>query len=496
MNARKLGILSAAGMLLTSVSVYSFTPPGGFAKKEKPPLAAPEGEPRGGEGIGGVDAGSPARFLAGGSALMVEGRLGRADLKADEASTELVMLEVFPNEAKTPARRPPVSLGIVIDRSGSMAGSRIQNALRAATGAVDRLQDGDTVVVVTFDHETQTVVRPTVIDAASRSSVQQAIRGITLGGNTCVSCGLEQALTELGAGSGARLGGASSAAVSSILLLSDGDANHGVRDVQGFQALGARARERGVSITSIGVDLEYNEKLLSAVSRESNGRHHFVRSDVDLARVFEEEASRLVTAVAGNVEAELQLPAGVELVRVFDRTSRRDGQRITVPLGSFGAGDRRTILAEVRVPASAKGLRDVVSVSLRWNDLTVGKEGSCSGKLAARVGDVASSVDADVLGRLQRSSTGDALREANRLFEEGKADEARAALRRAKESVTAAVRAAPAAPAKVAADLGRQSAALDEAEKNFATPPPNAAPPAAAQAQKKANVEKADAFAF
>jgi Ca-activated chloride channel homolog len=486
MKARNVGILSAVGMLLTSVTVYSFVPPGGSGWKK----AGIEATPEGGGGIGALLDGkqSGAKFLAGGAALMVEGKLGHADIRADQSTDQLVMLEVFPNETRSATKRAAVSLGIVIDRSGSMSGTRIQNAIKAALGAVDRLQDGDSVTVITFDHETQTVVRPTTIGASSRQSVRQAIQGITLGGNTCISCGLEQALVELGIG-GSR---PTDAGVSTILLLSDGDANHGVRDVTGFRALGARAREKGVSITSIGVDLEYNEKLLSAVSRESNGRHHFVRSDADLARVFEEETSRLTSSVAAGVEAEIELPAGVELVRVFDRTFRREGQKIIVPLGSFGTGERKTVLAEVRVGAGQKGLRDVANVSLKWNDLVTANAGSCSGRLVAQAGEVTSTMDADVLLRLQKSGTGDALREANRLFDEGKADEARAALRKARASVAEAAKAAPMA----SAGLGAQDKALGEAEDNFATPAPNAAPPAAAQAQRKANVQKADAFGF
>src|SRR5260221_12256254 len=106
--------------------------------------------------------------------------------------------------------------------------------------------------------------------------------------------------------------------VNRMIVLSDGDANHGVRDLPGFRSMAQRARDKSVTITTIGVDVEYNEKVLAAIAQESNGHHYFVENDEALARVFEQEAEGLSSTVASDAEISIQLPPNVELDRVFD----------------------------------------------------------------------------------------------------------------------------------------------------------------------------------
>ena len=65
-------------------------------------------------------------------------------------------------------------------------------------------------------------------------------------------------------------------AVNRILLLSDGEANAGIRDAEGFFGLAERARGMDTTVSSIGVDIDYNEQLMLAVAQGSNGRHYFV----------------------------------------------------------------------------------------------------------------------------------------------------------------------------------------------------------------------------
>ena len=71
------------------------------------------------------------------------------------------------------------------------------------------------------------VVPPTTVAPRTRGLILEGIRGISLGGDTCISCGIEEGLVQLGQANGG---------VSRMVVLSDGDANHGVRDVPGFRA--------------------------------------------------------------------------------------------------------------------------------------------------------------------------------------------------------------------------------------------------------------------
>jgi Ca-activated chloride channel family protein len=405
--------ISTAAMLLTSATVWSLTPPGGSRatpqRTESPPQAAAAE-------ASGADAG-PARFTSG-STLLLEGRLGHGQM-AEAAGETYLMLEVRGEGAPGSSAAAPASLSLVIDRSGSMRGTRLQNAKNAAIAAVDRLRDGDTVSVLAFDTRTQLVVPAQPIGPGSRERIATSIRAIQLGGDTCISCGIEDGLRQLDGSAGT---------LARMILLSDGEATAGVRDVPGFRSIAQRARDRGASITTVGVDVEYNERILAAVAEESNGRHYFVENEAALSRVFEDEARDLGNTLASAAEATIVLAPGVELERVLDRSFRRSGETIVVPLGSFSKGETKTVLAKVRVPAGKDASTPIAAVELGWRDTASGAAASCAGKLAIeRVTDdtKVSAYDPVVEGRLARSETATALAEANDLFTRGKAGEAR-----------------------------------------------------------------------
>lgn len=487
MKPTHVAALSALGMLLSSVTVYSLTPAGGFAKAPVTLAgAAPESAP---------DLGAPAppmetsRF-SGGQDLVVEGRVGHPRLVRAGNGETFVMLEVRGGESAGGRRPAPANLSLVIDRSGSMKGTRIRNAVAAATAAVDRLSEGDVVSVVTFDTRTEVVVPPTPITASTREGVNARIRKITLGGDTCISCGLDVAMAQLAQTTGR---------VSRVLLLSDGDANHGVRDVPGFRVLSQRAQARGVSVTTIGVDVDYNERIMTAIAQDSNGRHYFVANDEALPRIFELEAESLGRTVVSEAEATIDLAPGVELDRVYDRTFRRNGSQVVVPLGSFAGAEVKTVLLKVRAPSQAEGVVPVADVDVAYHDPASGAAAHQRGQLTVQVvadAAQASALDAQVSGRLQRSETAAVLQEANTLFERGMVDQARRRLAAREDALRAvAAEAKRAAPAKVAgqvdSDFARQIAAVDDANQalqqpEFATPPPGAARPAAAPVQSRA----------
>ncbi|WP_437901387.1 vWA domain-containing protein [Sorangium sp. So ce124] len=478
-----VALFSALGMMFTSLSVYSLAPSGGGSSVTAVPEVITEPPRQIPEVTGGaVAAIDPSRFTTG-SRLMLEGRVGHARLPRSAHETFL-MFEVRGDGA--PARsQAQANLSLVIDRSGSMKGTRLMNAVQAATTAVSRLNDGDVVSVVTFDTRTSVVVPPTTVGPDTRGRILASVRGISLGGDTCISCGIEEGLSLLGQTSGG---------VSRMLVLSDGDANHGVRDVPGFRAMAQRARDRGVAITTIGVDVDYNEKILSAIALDSNGRHYFVENDAALARIFEAEAEQLTASVASGAELAIDLAPGVELDRVFDRSFRRAGGQIIVPLGAFAAGEVKTVLLKVRLgglAGDARGDSPVADVGLTYRDLVARTDARCVGRLGVAIADRdadASELDALVAGRVQRSETAAALKQANFLFEQGRLDEARSKLGAQQESLKkAADKAKASAPANrakdVASDFEGQLAALERAGTDFATPPTFATPPPAAAAE-------------
>ncbi len=496
MKVKSLAALAALGMCLSSVTVWSLTKPrpeGELTEvgAEDPTLVNQPTSPS-----------HPGAQFTTGKTLMMEGRVGHAKLSSEKDNQTMLLVNVTADSAGATNTASPLNLAIVVDRSGSMKGKRLQNALDGARGMVRRLRDGDVVSVVAYNQTAEVLVPPTTIDSFARDRVSAALASVVAQGDTCISCGIDEGMAQLRQRSGM---------IDRVLLLSDGEATAGVRDVEGFRAIGSRIRNMGASISSVGVDVDYNERVMNTLAVESNGRHHFVENAADLPRVFDQELDTLQKSLAKNAEVVVDLMPGIEVERVFDRTFRREGRKLVVPLGGFSAGEEKTLLISVRVPRGAAGERPIADVHMTYDDLSsggvLGQKGDCQGKLSALLtvnpAD-ASELDPFVSTRMLRSQTAAALTEANELFATGRSEEARrklgARLDELKKERAATIARAPSpAKAKLDADFEKQSSALGEANDGFATPPAAGAAPDSdrkGRAQVRTNATKALDFGF
>jgi Ca-activated chloride channel family protein len=490
MKVRTVAALAALGMTFSSFTVWSLTDPdravgpvgGERWTDRRSPLPSPKDGPAGFEMKG---------------TLAVTGRLAHERLASDRESETFVLVNVRADERAT-GQRAERHLSIVIDRSGSMQGKRMENAIAAARGAVERLGNDDFVSVVDYATTANVLIPTTRVDSQNRFRVVDAIGRLTASGDTCISCGLETARNMAQTGRGA---------VERVLLISDGQATTGVRDVDGMRRVAETLRTTGATVTTIGVDVDYDERMMSAIAQETNGRHYFVSSPDGLARIFDTELSGLERTVAREARLELEFAPGIQLEDVVDRSFQREGGRAIVPLGTFAAGEERTVLARVRVPRGAAGERDIVTARMVYDDLESGSGAREEARLAVVLTNDGSSspMDPIVQERVDRSGTVTALDEANRLFESGDAEKARERVALELDKVKrgrsrAVASAAPAAKAALDKDFARQEVALDEALGGFAAPPPQAAPtPEAARPGKSAlkkNQETAADLAF
>ncbi|HSD80171.1 MAG TPA: VWA domain-containing protein, partial [Solirubrobacteraceae bacterium] len=271
-----------------------------------------------------------------------------------------VMLELLAPVEPPAAARPPATVQIVLDRSGSMAsGDRLGAARTALAALVDRLDPRDAFGLVTFDDAVDVAVPAGRL--TDKPAVKAAVAAVDAGGTTNLSAGLLRGVQE--ARRAAAGGGAT------LLLISDGMANQGVTDAVRLEAVAATARRRGgVTISTIGVGLGYDDTVLAALARGGQGDH-----------VFAEGADAAAAAVAGEVEGLLHRtvqaasllvrPTGdVRGVQLYnDLAARAVPGGVMVELGDLWAGERRRLLLALDVPAiAALGLAQVATLELRY----------------------------------------------------------------------------------------------------------------------------------
>lgn len=258
--------------------------------------------------------------------------------------------------------RPPVNVALVIDKSGSMSGERIRHARDAAILALDRLGPNDIVSVVAYDSEVQVLIPATKM--TRRDDIVRKIRQIEAGGTTALYAGVQAGAHEVQKFQ-------SPGRVNRVVLLSDGHANVGPQTPEALGRLGSQLAEKGLSVTTIGLGLSYNEDLMSRLAFRSEGSHYFAERPNELASVFDREFDRTLSVVAQEIRIEITLPKGIEPVRLLGREGKIDSRTIVVDMGNAYSEHEKYVLLEARVAAVETKLTDldVADVNIRYRDM-------------------------------------------------------------------------------------------------------------------------------
>lgn len=286
------------------------------------------------------------------------------DLVAVEADDEIsLMLDLKAPADKNRGERPPASLQVVLDRSGSMYGGRLEAAQAALIELVDRLDARDNFGVVAFDDSTLVAVPAGPL--TDKELVKARIAALMPGGSTDLSAGYLRGVQE------ARRVKADGRGT--LLLLSDGHANRGVTDPDQLGQVAQRAQANGVATSTLGLGLDYDEVLMSAVARGGQGNAHFAEEPDTAAAAIAGEVDGLLTQVAQAASLTIRFKPGARGVRLrndLPAVPIDGGAGVMVELGDFNAEEERKIVMTFDVPAmSSLGLAEVAELELQWVEL-------------------------------------------------------------------------------------------------------------------------------
>ncbi len=357
------------------------------------------------------------------------------------------------------ARRSPVNLALVIDRSGSMSGYKLQQAKQAARQLVGMLKDEDRLAIVHYGSDVKALPGMQAT-ASNRERMRQYIEGIWDEGGTNISAGLTTGQHQVNA---AR----AEYQVNRIILISDGQPTEGVTDEESLKQVVKNIRAQGVTVSSIGVGTDFNEDLMQAFAEYGAGAYGFLEDAGKLASIFQKDLQQASTQVARNVELSFELPEGVMLGEVLGYRAHQAGRTVRVPMPDFSAGQTERVVARVTVTGSSVGQAvDVTGLKLTYTDLlkdgTVESKASLSAMVTDRREEVLARQDKDATVYAVRARSAANLQKAAEALKVGKRDEAQQLIQQNQVMFreAASVAGAPA----VAADMAEQQAAYEEYE--------------------------------
>ncbi|MER7054746.1 von Willebrand factor type A domain-containing protein [Streptomyces sp. NPDC000351] len=285
--------------------------------------------------------------------------------RTDEDDWSLVRVGLATRGAGQEDGRPPAALTFVIDVSGSMdEPGRLDLAKESLGTMTDELRDDDSVALVTFSDEAETVLPMTRL-GDRRGRVHDAIDSLEPAESTNLGAGVET-------GYATAVEGRREGATNRVVLVSDALANTGDTDADAILERVADARrEHGITLFGVGVGSDYGDALMERLADKGDGHTTYVSTTEDAGEVFREQLPRHIELTARDAKAQVAFdPETVAEFRLVGYDNRRvaddDFRDDRVDGGEVGPGHTVTALYAVRVRPGADG--HLATATVRWLD--------------------------------------------------------------------------------------------------------------------------------
>jgi Mg-chelatase subunit ChlD len=203
-------------------------------------------------------------------------------------------------QPKKKRETPSLALMLVIDKSGSMNGERIELAKEAAKATVEILQKDDKVGVTAFDDGTQQLVR--MQSASNRVRISSDIGRLRASGGTNIAAGLEKAYESLAL---------TPAKLKHVILLTDG--HSGSANI--FSELLPSMRIEGITVSTVAIGSQSADTLLKRIAEGGGGRYYHTTNPYNIPRIFMKETS---TVSRSSMVEEPFRPKVVKRAQVLD----------------------------------------------------------------------------------------------------------------------------------------------------------------------------------
>lgn len=279
--------------------------------------------------------------------------------------------------------RVPVNLALVIDRSGSMSGFKLNQAKLAARQLIGQLTDDDRLAIVHYGSDVKSM-DGLLATEANKSKLLAYVDSIWDDGGTNIGQGLAT-------GRDLVLAAKSRFAVNRLILISDGQPTEGITDAPALVEIVRETRAQGMSVSAIGVGSDFNEQLMESFAEVGGGAYAFLQDAAQLASIFSKDLAAAGTQVARGVVVTFRVPQGVSVsevlgYRTLSHTTRDGSEEIAVAMPDMASGQQERVVARLSVTGGAPGTKlELVDVGVAYTDLLQSRAAGASSLLAARV---------------------------------------------------------------------------------------------------------------
>ncbi len=266
----------------------------------------------------------------------------------------------------------PLNLCLVLDCSGSMKGTPLETVKQAAISIIEKLQPGDRISIIAFNHEAKMIVPYQPI--ADIVEIKHQINALEADGGTAINEGMKLGIKEISLGK--------RNTVSHICLLSDGENEHG--DDRRCFKFAQLAAEYKITINTLGFGEYWNQDVLEKIADLANGTLSYIEEPEQVLFEFEQVFARLQTVGLTNAYLIVELSPGTRLGKLKPITQvapeaveipfKLEGNYFKVRIGDLMTDSARILLINLYMNQLSPGSHQIATVQVSYDNPTIGGE--------------------------------------------------------------------------------------------------------------------------
>jgi len=256
-----------------------------------------------------------------------------------------------------------VDMVIVLDRSGSMQGRKLEDARRAVLKLLSNMSAKDRFAMVTYSNAVQIVSRLVNVSKDNRRHLAAAVNGVRAGGGTNLGAGLQAGINMLRTPQ-------RSQNAARVILISDGLANQGLTDRKSLTGIASAAVTGEFAVSTVGVGVDFNEQLMTAIADRGTGNYYYLQNPAAFAEVFRKEFYKTQTASITGLKIQIPVSTGISLVEAAGYPINiHNGQAVFYP-GNLQSGQTRKLYLSLQIPTGGQKTfeLDQIQIAYQHND--------------------------------------------------------------------------------------------------------------------------------
>ncbi|HEY7417484.1 MAG TPA: VWA domain-containing protein [Ktedonobacteraceae bacterium] len=268
----------------------------------------------------------------------------------------------------TEQQRLSLKLAIVLDRSGSMQGHKIETAKHAVLAVLDQLTPRDAIALAIFDDQIDVIQELATVTAERKSQIREILSTLQARASTALHEGW---LAGCNALTGSIESGGKSQQehnrLARCFLLTDGIANVGITDPEHIASEAAGVREHtNISTSTFGIGNDYNELLLGPMAVAGGGQFHHLRTADEITKTFVGELGGLLAVAVRHVRLELELEPEMQAELISPYWEHTSSHRHSIAIGDLQSEEERHVVIRLGFPEQGAQEMRVIRARLVW----------------------------------------------------------------------------------------------------------------------------------